>query len=108
MKTEWGNPAMISTIASGYFSVIGSSMKHEINRSPLLIEIMLACHCRPNPAEALGPTWGTETAAAIRTWLIDNELIDPGTFRATEKGEAWVKFICDTPLPTLKWEMGER
>jgi hypothetical protein len=94
--------------AGAHFIVTGCTMKREINRSPLLIEIMLACHCRPNPAEALGPTWETETAAEIRSWLIDNDLIDPGTFRSTEKGAAWVKFICETPLPTLKWEMGER
>jgi hypothetical protein len=78
------------------------------NRSPLLIEIMLSCHCRPNPAEALGPIWGTEVASEIRDWLVKNDLIDRATFRSTEKGEAWVRFICETPLPTLKWEIGSR
>lgn len=87
---------------------INDSIPDGFIRSPLLIETMLVCHCMADPADHYGSRWNSVPAQQARVWLIANELIDAETLRSTEKGAAWVKFICDTPLPKLKWEMGER
>lgn len=79
-----------------------------ITRAPVLIEFMLACYAKAYPAEEIGPAcWNSPVGKEMRKWLLDNDLIDKDD-RATERGEAWVKFIIDTPLPVAEWTLPER
>ena len=76
--------------------------------SPLDIQIMLACFCTQKPKQHIGSqTWNSDAAKGSRNWLRDNGLIDEGN-SATDRGCAWVKFICDTPLPKQEWALPDR
>lgn len=80
-------------------------------RSPLLIEMMLACHCSKYPPAAVSFDWDSKPAKDALKFLRDNELIQgekakTGDFyRPTEKGRAWVEGIISTPLPVCQWEI---
>lgn len=77
-------------------------------RAPILIDFMLACYTRPEPCEALGEAhWDSPAGRQTRLWLRENDLIDDN-YRPTERGAAWVRFICDTPLPVAVWTLPER
>jgi hypothetical protein len=77
--------------------------------SPLAINIMLACYVYPDPAKEVGQTWFSHAGSEIRAWLIENDLIQDGDmFRATERGKAWVEFICATPVPVAQWRLPQR
>jgi len=72
------------------------------NVSPLTINIMLAIYCSSDPASFVGEqTWNSRAAKESRDWLSTNCLIEGNC--ATEKGRAWVSFICQTPLPIQTW-----
>lgn len=73
-------------------------------RPPIKISFMLACYVSPEPHRYVLGAWDSEAGIETRQWLRDNGLIDESD-RATDKGEAWVQFICDTPLPVAKWVM---
>jgi len=76
--------------------------------APIHIKFMIACYTTSEPMEQLGERhWNSTAGLAIREWLFENELIDTHN-RATEKGVAWVKFICSTPLPVSKWMLPPR
>ena len=78
------------------------------NVAPIHINFMLACYCGPDPEQTLGSDhWNSEAGMDTRIWLAEKGLIGDD-LRATEKGEAWVKFICETPLPVSKWGLPER
>ncbi len=67
--------------------------------SPLKIQIMLACYVSPNPQSiVVWSTWGSPAAKDIRNQLFDDGLIDEHE-RPTPRGNAWVEFLCATPLP---------
>jgi len=75
---------------------------------PMTIRFMLACFISPNPTVVLrDATWSCEAGQETRRWLRDNDLID-ADHRATERGKAWVKFICATPLPIQSWSLPPR
>lgn len=76
--------------------------------SPLQIIIMMACYYSPEPSgEMLPERWHSEAADQIREQLRHDELIDDSN-RATERGKAWVEYICRTPLPAQNWTLPER
>ena len=76
--------------------------------APITIKFMLACYTTPEPGEHVGQEhWNSSAGLDARRWLADNGLID-GNDRATPRGEAWVKFICATPLPETVWVLPER
>ena len=80
----------------------------EITRSPMLIRIMLACYYSPDPEDEIGlGSWTSEVGQDVRTWLAENGLIDDYN-RATDRGKAWVDFICQTPLPIATWVLPDR
>lgn len=73
--------------------------------TPLTIEIMLQCYCSPNPTANISERiWNSPAAKETREWLLSERLIDLED-RATDRGRAWVDFICSTPLPEMKWVM---
>lgn len=80
---------------------------HADGVSPLAIAIMLACYVTPEPAQLVGTTWASPSGVQVRQWPRRNDLIDD-RWRATERGKAWVKFICATPMPVATWTMPER
>jgi hypothetical protein len=73
-------------------------------RPPIKISFMLACYVSPEPSRYVLGEWDSEAGIETRRWLQENGLIDEN-HRATPRGEAWVQFICDTPLPVSKWVM---
>lgn len=75
--------------------------------SPFTINIMLACYVSPEPEGVLGTAWCSSAAVQCRQWLRINGLIDERE-HATERGKAWVKFICATPMPVATWKLPER
>jgi hypothetical protein len=76
--------------------------------APITIIYMLACYTSPKPEEEVGgpSVWNSEAGRETRNWLRDNGLVGED-WRATEKGIAWVQFICETPLPVSKWVLPE-
>ena len=80
-------------------------------KAPIYVSFMLAVHTSANPAAQLGQAhWSSPAGHEVREWLIDNNLMveHPGGYRATERGQAWVKFICSTPLPEAQWVLPKR
>lgn len=83
--------------------------------SPLTIQIMLACFCTPEPSSWFEPDqWCSTASIDVRHWLLEAGLITgidgiPDTEpRATERGKAWIGFICATPLPVAQWILPPR
>ena len=75
---------------------------------PITIKFMLACYCSPEPAEHVGlEQWISPAGVEVRYWLGAQGLIDDNN-RATERGEAWVRAICETPLPIPVWALPAR
>lgn len=74
---------------------------------PIHIKFMLACYCSPTPHSELENQWASAAGQETLEWLREMELIDPDN-RPTERGTAWVKFICATPLPEQVWVLPER
>lgn len=75
--------------------------------APIVIEFMFACYVSTNPAAHVGEhRWDSKSGMETRVWLRDRELID-NEDRSTSRGDAWVEFICETPLPEHKWVRGE-
>jgi hypothetical protein len=81
---------------------------HEGAVSPFAVSLMLTCYWSPEPVTERAQEWSTEAGVEITAWLAAQGLIDPKTYRATERGKAWVEFICATPLPVAKWTLPER
>lgn len=82
--------------------------------SPLTIRIMFAIHCVPSRTEQFVPSseWNSDAGCEARQWLLENNLItnDDGEngYRATERGKAWIAYICATPLPIPQWVLPNR
>lgn len=77
-----------------------------VNVSPLCIRLMIACYAFPEPKDVI-PEWNNDICHSLRNYLLGHGLIDE-KFRATPRGEAWVKFICQTPLPEQIWKLPQR
>jgi len=77
--------------------------------SPLKIEIMFECYCASaEPGRNMLPNiWASEAATRVRNELKAEGLIDED-MQATERGKAWVDFICATPLPEMVWVLPKR
>jgi len=76
--------------------------------SPLCIQIMFACYVAADPKEYFsGQGWNSQPGHEARQWLNENGLINED-LTATDRGVAWVKFICSTPLPQQTWVLPER
>lgn len=76
--------------------------------SPLVIEIMIECATCSEPGSNIPDRmWNSEGAAHARDELRENGLIDDAN-AATERGRAWVDFICKTPLPVQTWVLPSR
>jgi hypothetical protein len=72
--------------------------------APIYISFMLACFVSPDPKGLLGEAvWTSRAGQDTQQWLLEHGLIDINN-RATERGEAWVRFICETPLPVHVWQ----
>lgn len=86
--------------------------------APIHITFMLACHCSPDPEENLGHAhWNSPAGYSTREWLVNNELLEPiytdptapgNKYTVTDRGRAWVEFICSTPLPVIEWRLPDR
>ncbi len=81
--------------------------------SPLTIRIMFAIYCAPNDVEQFVPEnqWLSGAGDEARTYLLSNELVkrdENSILRATDRGKAWVQYICETPFPIPVWKMPER
>lgn len=75
---------------------------------PITIMFMLACYFTPEPENYFGKEqWNSAAGFETRNWLMKHELID-SDFRATSRGQSWVRYICRTPLPVPSWILPER
>ena len=82
-------------------------------KSPLTpndIEVLFWCYSRPEPHERIG---APAVEVSLRMWL-DAGMIKPadarlaiGTFTTTDKGDAMVASLCNTPEPRCVWVTGE-
>ena len=71
--------------------------------APITINFMLACYCSGDPEGNLGSHhWNSSAGQEARKWLRENNLIKDDN-RPTDRGKAWVHFICETPLPVSVW-----
>lgn len=93
----------------------GRIITYSIEVSPLTIQIMFACFCSPEPSSWFEPAqWASKAGIEVRHWLLERGLITGddgiphGEPRATDRGKAWVSFICATPLPIAHWVLPER
>lgn len=76
--------------------------------TPSNIEVLMHCHTSglPHP-RANAPS--VKEAIAI---LLDKRCIEPthsrdhidGVYKTTAKGQAWVKMLCDTPMPVATYK----
>ena len=73
--------------------------------TPLHIELMLHyyCSCEEYPT-ADAPSVIEFTGNLEANDLIKSDYPKKNKYCATEKGEAFVQKICNTPLPKRKWE----
>lgn len=72
-----------------------------IERPPIVIEFMLNCYYSYSPETNLGVhRWDSSAGRATRRWLWTQGLIDEDN-RPTPRGTAWVKSICETPMPPV-------
>jgi hypothetical protein len=72
--------------------------------APIHINFMMACFTSPDPERRMHTDhWNSPAGLETRRWLLDNGLITEDN-RATDRGEAWVRFICETPLPVQVWQ----
>ena len=85
-----------------------------MNRSPLLIRVMLACHTvtverhrERKLEEWIGEAWGSAYVSEALQWLYDNDLVDANN-KSTAKGKAWVDYIVNTPIPIANWILPPR
>jgi hypothetical protein len=71
--------------------------------APITIEIMIACHVSPNPANHIGlERWDAPAAVNALNYLIGADLVDE-QLSSTKRGRAWIEMLCGTPLPIEKW-----
>jgi hypothetical protein len=76
--------------------------------SPLTIRLMLSCYYSPNPEIEIGNSiWNSQSGEGSREWLMKEGLINEQS-KATERGKAWVEYICHTPLPIQQWILPRR
>lgn len=79
-----------------------------MNLPPITISFMLTHYFSPCPEEHLGHDhYNSMAGQETVKWLKNNGLLDEHG-NATDRGRAWVKFICSTPLPEQNWVLPPR
>lgn len=78
--------------------------------APIHITFMIAFYTRgENAIDEIGEAcWHSQKGLEVRRFLIDEGLIDSDNGHVTDRGEAWVDFICSTPLPEMSWTLPKR
>lgn len=77
--------------------------------SPLYINIAIWYHTRPVDYEHNGSDIWPEVVMSCVKDMVQKDILarmsdNPGTHYAmTDRGHAWVGFICDVPFPVAKW-----
>lgn len=74
--------------------------------SPITIKFMLACYTG-NTSEIEPQIWDSSAGKETRALLQSNGLVD-ANYLATPRGNAWVKYICATPMPEQVWQLPKR
>jgi hypothetical protein len=65
---------------------------------------MLVCQYSAKPSLHYDDVrWNSKPMRDALAWLIAHECIEPETYKATDRGKAWVEHICATPLPVKQW-----
>lgn len=77
--------------------------------SPANIKILLHCHCDPRPLSEILPLDYSRNPRdpmripgveeLVRLGAIEANEHNPALFITTDLGRAWVKALCDTPIP---------
>lgn len=83
-------------------------------RTPSNLELLLHCHTTPTPHPRLhAPAIQEGIATLLRLGVIEpiiirdslvyplpeGEVFDPKIYHTTPLGEAWVRLLCNTPIP---------
>lgn len=86
--------------------------------TPLAVEMLIWFCTRPPEADVFPSLKTHEPQKEIRNWMIAEGVIEPWDdlsteplYRATDKGQAWLRMICATPMPVQLWadpRVGER
>lgn len=73
--------------------------------SPLEIKMMLHFYAIGEPYK--GPEAGSEAFNDAVAWFEESDLITDAQhgYQTTERGDAFVRALCETPLPIKKWVM---
>lgn len=70
--------------------------------TPFTIIILIECTTSKPGSNIPHDMWTSPAANAARDWLIDSNMIDEA-LKATARGQAWLKFMCQTPHPIQTW-----
>lgn len=78
--------------------------------SPLTIQTAIAFYALADPLSSFTEAERNSPAMAeVIRWLDANGLIhlpDPeGCYQRTDRLDAWIRFICATPLPVQQWTL---
>ena len=77
--------------------------------TPFEIEILLHYHVSTAPHRVehdIVPIW-----PVTREWFFAEGLLEQfasmngGSYRTTERGKAWIDYVCNLPLPEKSWKM---
>lgn len=68
--------------------------------SPAVVETLFHYHTRPYPHPSIkAPAIAETTRILLECGAIEKDADKSNEYRTTEMGKAWVKAICDTPMP---------
>lgn len=68
--------------------------------SPHAIQVLLWCHCHPDPNPEENGMWRQTIAEFVKVGVLEKEL-DSERHRTTPLGGAWVNALCNTPIPRM-------
>lgn len=75
--------------------------------TPLDLNVLIECCTSVEPGCNWYPEhWDSWAAQVTRTEFRLQGVIDDNN-KATEKGKAWLEFICQTPMPIQEWKLPE-
>jgi hypothetical protein len=67
--------------------------------TPYTINLLLHFYCRPEPHESENGELFQETADRLQEAGVVNWDDSIKSYRTTRLGDAWVKLLCNTPMP---------
>ena len=72
--------------------------------SPLAVERLIFC-CTRAPEAGEYQNIGREPQQEIQGWFIRDGVVEwtGKSYRATDKGRAWLNMMCSTPQPKMQW-----